>query len=66
MESFPVPGWKPVAMMPTGNKQFYLYVMPPQSMAETAADQTDYSEFEWLMLQGGYYAMPDSEYPFIT
>ena len=66
MESFPVPGWKPVATTPRGYKQFYLYIMPPETVAEIPADLTDYSEFEWLMSQGGYYMMPDSEYPFIT
>jgi ubiquinone/menaquinone biosynthesis C-methylase UbiE len=66
MESFPIPGWKPVVMMPSGYKQFYLYIMPPQITVEPAGDQADYSEFEWLMAQGGYNVMSHSEYPFIT
>ncbi len=31
MESFPVPGWKPVQTTKRGYKEFYLYVMPPQT-----------------------------------
>jgi SAM-dependent methyltransferase len=31
MESFPVPGWKPVRTSDRWYKQFYLYIMPPQS-----------------------------------
>jgi SAM-dependent methyltransferase len=58
MESFPVPGWKPAATTPRGYKQFYLYIMPPETMAENAADQTDYSEIEWFLTQGDNYTIP--------
>lgn len=31
MESFPIPGWKPTRITARRWKQFYLYVMPPES-----------------------------------
>jgi ubiquinone/menaquinone biosynthesis C-methylase UbiE len=30
MESFPVPGWKPIQTFDKGYKHFYLYTMPPE------------------------------------
>ncbi len=30
METFPVPGWKPVRTIDKGYKHFYLYIMPPE------------------------------------
>ena len=30
MESFPVPGWKPLRTIDIGFKRFYFYIMPPQ------------------------------------
>jgi len=30
MESFPVPGWKPLKTFSMGYKMFYLYIMPPE------------------------------------
>jgi SAM-dependent methyltransferase len=62
MEAFPVPGWKPVAMRPRGYKQFYLYIMPPETVTETAVDLTDYSESEWYIAQSKYYIMPDIDF----
>jgi SAM-dependent methyltransferase len=32
MESFPMPGWKPILTTPRGYKQFYLYIMPPEKV----------------------------------
>lgn len=34
METFPIPGWKPARITARGWKQFYLYVMPPESNGE--------------------------------
>ena len=31
METFPVPGWKPVQTLDRGYKHFYLYIMPPET-----------------------------------
>ena len=31
MESFPVPGWKPVRILEKEYKKFFLYLMPPQA-----------------------------------
>ena len=36
MESFPVPGWKPVETRTEGYKTFYLYTTPPEITTETA------------------------------
>ena len=38
MESFPVPGWRPVETRQDGYKTFYLYKMPPEAMSETALE----------------------------
>jgi hypothetical protein len=67
MESFPVPGWKPAATTPSGYKQFYLYTMPPETLEENQVDQTDYSEYEWILAQNNYYIVPDlnMEDPFV-
>lgn len=35
MESFPVPGWKPVQTFDKGYKHFYLYTMPPELSDES-------------------------------
>jgi ubiquinone/menaquinone biosynthesis C-methylase UbiE len=40
MESFPVPGWKPVQTIYKDYKQFYLYVMPPEVTGESPPDYT--------------------------
>jgi len=31
MESFDIPGWKPVKTADRGGKSFYLYIMPPET-----------------------------------
>ncbi len=44
METFSVPGWKPVRTFTRDYKQFYLYVMPPEKGNEyPTATSTDYS-----------------------
>ena len=48
MESFPVPGWKPMKTMPLEYKTFYLYQMPPEIdekyvPGNPATDNPDYS-----------------------
>ncbi len=42
MESFPVPGWKPVQTVQKGYKQFYLYTMPPESSEEHPESSVDF------------------------
>jgi len=59
MESFPVPGWKPAAITLKGCKQFYLYIMPPETAEESPADQIDYSEYEWFLAQNEFFIAPD-------
>jgi SAM-dependent methyltransferase len=49
MESFPVPGWKPVQTTPPGHKQFYLYIMPPEPTAENEWAYATYYEYEYLL-----------------
>ena len=45
MESFPVPGWKPVRTENKGAKHFFLYVMPPEFSEEYPE-----SDDEWFDL----------------
>ena len=50
MESFPVPGWKPVKTMPLEYKTFYLYQMPPEIdekyvPGNSSTDNPDYSYY---------------------
>ncbi len=58
MESFPVPGWKPVQIIDTGDKHFYLYIMPPENTEEYMPPENtaQYAEGE----AGFYYS--DSNY----
>jgi SAM-dependent methyltransferase len=44
VESFPVPGWKPVLTTPRGFRQFYLYIMPPEKTAEGATGYSGNNE----------------------
>ncbi len=41
MESFPVPGWKPVRTFDRGYKHFYLYIMPPEISDQYPASYGD-------------------------
>jgi ubiquinone/menaquinone biosynthesis C-methylase UbiE len=43
MESFPVPGWKPVRTAERGYKHFYLYIMPPELSDEYTTSYADYN-----------------------
>ncbi len=42
MESFPVPGWKPVRTFDRGYRHFYLYTMPPEFSEEYTTSYADY------------------------
>ena len=47
MESFPVPGWKPVETKSRDYRTYYLYRMPPEpGEAETAAKGYPYGDYE--------------------
>jgi SAM-dependent methyltransferase len=49
MESFPVPGWKPVNTKEVNGRRFYLYIMPPQKTEDydTVTLDTAY-EYDWF------------------
>lgn len=47
MESFPVPGWKPVRTVDKGAKRFYLYVMPPEPGEDYSAGYGYEGYEEW-------------------
>jgi SAM-dependent methyltransferase len=65
VESFPVPGWKPVATTPPGSKQFYLYIMPPVKVSENETWATYYPEIDSLLATGDNLIIPgiDIEIP---
>jgi ubiquinone/menaquinone biosynthesis C-methylase UbiE len=42
MESFPIPGWKPVKTFDREYKHFYLYTMPPELSDEYTTSYADY------------------------
>jgi ubiquinone/menaquinone biosynthesis C-methylase UbiE len=47
METFPVPGWKPVRTLERGYKHFYLYSMPPEISDEYPASDIDLYSYWW-------------------
>jgi hypothetical protein len=44
MESFPVPGWKPVKTAEVNMRNFFLYTMPPEKTADYDSINTDVGE----------------------
>ncbi len=48
MESFEVPGWKPIEVKENNYRKFYLYKMPPERTPdyETATSTTSYDSFD--------------------
>jgi hypothetical protein len=45
MESFPVPGWKPLKTLAKDYKQFYLYIMPPEPGDSGWSDANAYIDY---------------------
>jgi SAM-dependent methyltransferase len=61
MESFPVPGWKPVKTSEVNMRNFFLYTMPPEHTADYDSVNTevgepydDYFDFYNQKNSGGY------------
>jgi SAM-dependent methyltransferase len=47
METFPVPGWKPVQTVDRRGRQFYLYTMPPEPGGEHPDGNMDFDLGWW-------------------
>ena len=45
METFPVPGWKPVRTIEKDYRHFYLYVMPPELTDQTPQADVGFGNF---------------------